>query len=214
MNVAMRMTKNPITIHPETTVYDAQSLMRREKIHRLPVVSKDHKLLGIVTEKDLIYASPSPATTLDVYEMSYLLSKLRVEEVMCTNVLTVTEDTPVEEAARIMADNNIGGLPVLTAGRLVGIITESDLFKIFIEMLGARQKGLRMTMVIPEKKGELATLAAAIASRGGNILSLATFLGEDADHVILTVKVEDLTLKDLEAAVLPSVDRIIDVREL
>ncbi len=212
MNVGNRMTHNPITVHPETPVYEAQSIMRREKIHRLPVLSKENHLVGIVTEKDLIYASPSPATTLDAYEMSYLLSKLKVAEVMCSNVLTVHEDTPVEEAARIMADNNIGGLPVVRDSHLVGIITESDLFKIFIEMFGAREKGLRATLVIPEKKGELASLAAAIASKGGNVISLATFLGEDSDHVIVTIKVNEIEKDAFEEAVKPFIDRIMDIR--
>ena len=212
MNVGNRMTHNPITVHPETPVYEAQSIMRREKIHRLPVLSKENHLVGIVTEKDLIYASPSPATTLDAYEMSYLLSKLKVAEVMCSNVLTVHEDTPVEEAARIMADNNIGGLPVVRDSHLVGIITESDLFKIFIEMFGAREKGLRATLVIPEKKGELASLAAAIASKGGNVISLATFLGEDSDHVIVTIKVNEIEKAAFEEAVKPFIDRIMDIR--
>lgn len=213
MNVGKRMTHNPITVNPDTPVYEAQSIMRREKIHRLPVVGRDRTLVGIVTEKDLIYASPSPATTLDVYEMSYLLSKLKVEEVMCSNVLTVQEDTPLEEAARIMADNNIGGLPVVKGGHPVGIITESDLFKTFIEMLGARERGIRATVVIPQKKGELASIAAAIAAKGGNILSLATFLGDDPDHVIMTIKVDQIDRQALEACIRPFIDSIMDIRE-
>jgi acetoin utilization protein AcuB len=107
------MTRNPITIPPDLSVPDAQAIMRREKIHRLPVLDKNGKLVGIVTASDLIHASAAPATSLDMYELHYLISKLKVETVMTKNPLTVTEDFPIEEAARFMADNNISGLPVL-----------------------------------------------------------------------------------------------------
>ncbi len=109
MTVGQRMIKNPITVTPETPVSDAQYMMRKEKVHRFPVIGKDGRMKGIVTEKDLLYATPSPATTLDVYEMNYLLSKLTVDEVMSTDVITVTEDTTVEEAARILVDNKACG---------------------------------------------------------------------------------------------------------
>lgn len=212
MTVGQRMTKNPITVKPETPVSEAQYLMRKEKVHRFPVVDRDLKLRGIVTEKDLLYATPSPATTLDVYEMSYLLSKLKVDEVMTTELVSVTEDTPIEEAARILVDNNIGGLPVLREGRLVGIITESDLFKVFLEMFASRQKGVRMTMVVPEERGELTKLSGAVSAIGGNIVALGTFLGEDASQTLLTMKVQDVTSEALAKAVTPLVKRIVDTR--
>ncbi len=212
MTVGQRMTKNPITVKPETPVSEAQYTMRKEKVHRFPVVDKDQKLKGIVTEKDLLYATPSPATTLDVYEMSYLLSKLKVDEVMSTDLVTVTEDTPIEEAAKVLVDNNIGGLPVLRDGKLVGIITESDLFKVFLEMFASREKGVRMTLVIPEERGELAKLAGAVSAVGGNILALGTFLGEDSSQTLLTMKVQDVDAETLRKAVLPVVKEIVDVR--
>jgi len=212
MTVGQRMTKNPITVKPDTPVSEAQYLMRKEKVHRFPVVDKDLKLKGIVTEKDLLYATPSPATTLDVYEMSYLLSKLKVDEVMTTELVSVTEDTPIEEAARVLVDNNIGGLPVLRDGKLVGIITESDLFKVFLEMFASRQKGVRMTMVVPEERGELAKLAGAVSSVGGNIVALGTFLGDDASQTLLTMKVQDVDAAALEKAVKPLVRKIVDTR--
>ena len=104
MLVKERMSRNPITIRPDITVTEAQAQMRRDKIHHLPVVDRDGRLVGIVTEKDLLYASPSPATTLSVFEMTSLLAKLTVDKVMTAKLLTVTEDVPLEEAARIMAD--------------------------------------------------------------------------------------------------------------
>jgi len=213
MNVGQRMTKNPVTVTPDISVPEAQAIMRREKIRRLPVLDKQGKLVGIVTSLDLIHASPSPATSLDMYELHYLLSKLKVEAVMTKNVITVTEDLPIEEAARIMADNNISGLPVMRNNILVGIITESDLFKLFIELFGARHKGVRLTVLLPERKGELADVAGAMAKIGGNIISLATFEGEDPTNSYCTLKVESVDKTSLVQAVTPLVERIVDIRE-
>ena len=153
MLVKERMTRNPIFIRPDTPVTEAQALMKREKIHHLPVLDKEEKLVGIVTEKDLLYASPSVATTLSVFEMTSLLAKLRVDKVMSRDVVSIAEDVPLEEAARIMADRRIGGLPIMRGKSLVGLITESDLFRIFIELFGARQKGVRVSVTMPNEKG-------------------------------------------------------------
>jgi acetoin utilization protein AcuB len=207
------MTHNPFTVFADTPMADAQALMRREHIHRLPVLSREKKLIGIVSEKDLLYASPSPATTLNVYEMSNLLSKLKVDKVMTKEVVTVEEDTLVEDAARLMVDRNIGGLPVLGDGNLVGIVTESDIFKLFIELFGTRRKGLRCTLLIPERVGELAALASAISERGGNIISVGTFPGEDPTNAIATLKVDQIEKEALLSACGPFVQEVLDVRE-
>lgn len=213
MNVGRCMTKNPVIIPPDLSVPDAQAIMRREKIHRLPVLDKNGKLVGIVTASDLMHASAAPATSLDMYELHYLISKLKVETVMTRNPLTVTEDFPIEEAARYMSDNNISGLPVLRGEVLVGIITESDLFRLFIGLLGARHTGVRLTVLIPEKRGELAEVAGAIAEAGGNILSLATFEGDDPTNSYCVMKVGGIAQQKLVDAVSPHVDRVVDVRE-
>jgi acetoin utilization protein AcuB len=213
MLVKERMTRNPITIRPDMPVTEAQALLKREKIHHLPVLDRDDRLVGIVTEKDLLYASPSPATTLSVYEMTSLLSKLKVEKVMTTKLITVTEEVPIEEAARIMADSSIGGLPVMRGRVLVGIITESDLFRVFIELFGARQKGLRLSFRVSNVKGTLATITAAIAAAGGNIIAMGTFLGEDPTRGLCTVKVDGIGREALLGAVKPLALSIDDVRE-
>ncbi len=213
MKVGQRMTRNPITITPDVTVPEAQAIMRREKIQRLPVVDNKGQLVGIVTSLDLIHASPSPATSLDIYEMHYLLSKLHDEKVMTKNVITVTEDLPIEEAARIMVDNKISGLPVMRGDILVGIITETDLFKLFIELFGARHKGIRLTILLPEKKGELAKVSNAITKCGGNIVSFAIFEGEDPSNGYCTLKVTGVDKATLLEAVTPAVEKIVDVRE-
>lgn len=193
MLVRERMTHHPVVVSPDTPISEALDLMRREKVRRLPVLDKAGRLVGIVLEKDLLYASPSPATSLSIYEMHYLLSKLTVAEVMSQDVITVDELTPLEEAARIMADNRISGLPVMRGDRLVGIITETDLFKVFLEMLGAREKGVRLTLRVPDEKGMLASITSAIAALGGDIVSLSTFWGEDLTRGLITVKVREQT---------------------
>ena len=213
MLVKERMSPNPITVRPDLPVPEAQVIMKREKIHHLPVVDRDGKLVGIVAEKDLLYASPSPATTLSVYEIASLLSKLAVEKVMSKKPVTVTEDVPLEEAARIMADQNIGGLPVMRGSTLVGIITESDLFRVFIELFGARQKGVRVSMVLPNERGELAKVTSAITKAGGNIIALGTFLADDTTQGRLTVKVEGLAKDKITEVLRPLAVRIEDIRD-
>lgn len=213
MKVGQRMTRNPITITPDVTVPEAQAIMRREKIKRLPVLDNKGKLVGIVTTLDLIHASPSPATSLDIYELHYLLSKLKVEKVMTRNVITVDEDLPIEETARIMADNGISGLPVMRGNVLIGIITETDLFKLFIELFGARHKGIRLTLLLPEKKGELAKVSNAITKAGGNIVSFATFEGEDPTNAYCAVKVTGVEKDALIQALTPVVEKVVDARE-
>jgi acetoin utilization protein AcuB len=212
MLVGERMTRNPLTTRPDTTVPEALEIMRREKVRRLPVIDRKGKLVGIVAEKDLLYASPSPATSLSVWEINTLLAKLTVAEVMEKRVITVTEDVFLEDAARIMADNKIGSLPVVRAGDLVGIITETDLFKIFVELFAARQKGVRLTMLIPAAKGQLAKITTQVAGIGGNILALGTFLGEDPTNALCTMKVEDVDKEELVEALQPLVERIIDAK--
>ena len=153
MLVGKRMTRNPITVKPDLPIAEALEWMRREKVRRFPVVDKAGKLVGIVTRPDLLYASPSPATSLNVWEVTYLLSQVKVADVMTKDVITIAEDCPLEEAARVMDDNKIGSLPVMRGDMVVGIVTESDLFKVFLEVFGARQKGMRLTALAPNFKG-------------------------------------------------------------
>ncbi len=214
MLVYERMSRHPITVTPDVPIDEALKLMRESKVRRLPVVDKKdkHKLVGIVSEKDLLYASPSPATSLSIYELHYLVSKIKVADVMTKDVITVGEYTPLEEAARIMVDHKIGGLPVVRNGTLVGIITETDLFKIFLELLGAREAGVRLTMLVPEQSGVLATITREIVEMGGNIVTLGTFLGEDPTNRLITVKVADVEQEKLVASMEALGMEIVDVR--
>lgn len=211
MFVGERMNRPVISVSPETTVNDALHLMRTEHIRRTPVVSHG-KLVGIVSMKDLLNASPSNATTLSVWELNYLLSKLKVEQIMTREVFTVSEDTPIEEAARIMADQRVGGLPVVRGGEVVGMITETDLFKIFLELMGARDAGVRCEVRILDEPGQLARLTGALGNAGGNIIALGTFAGESPGHSTVTFKVAGLTPDEVRAQIAPVVERVVDVR--
>jgi acetoin utilization protein AcuB len=195
------MSRHPVTVRDDVSITEALKVMRENQVRRLPVLDCEGRMVGIVSEKDLLYASPSPATSLSIYELHHMLTHLKVSELMTTEVRTVAPDVPLEEAARIMADNKLGGLPVMENGKLVGIITETDIFKVFLELLGAREKGLRLTIEIPERKGEIARLTTEIARLGGNILALGTFLGDDPTTGVVTVKIEDVPLEQIEAAI-------------
>lgn len=213
MLVGERMSHPIISIAPDMPVHDALNMFKRERIRRAPVV-KEGKLVGIVSNHDLLNASPSPATSLSVWEMNYLLSKLTVSEVMTKNVTTVTEDTPIEEAARIMADNKIGGLPVMRDSHVVGIITETDLFKIFLELMGAREKGVRVTALIEEKPGQLAKITEAIAKAGGNFVAFGQFSGEDPSTRLVTFKVAGIKKEEVKKAVADITKEIWDIRDI
>jgi acetoin utilization protein AcuB len=214
MLVRDRMSKHPITITEDFHIDEALKVMRDNKVRRLPVVDKDGRLVGIVSEMDLLYASPSPATSLSVYEIHYLMARITVQDVMTKEVISIEENTPLEEAARIMVDNKIGGLPVVRDGKLVGIITETDLFKIFLELLGAREKGVRLTLQVPNKKGVLASITSQIAQMGGDIISLGTFLGEDPTEGLLTVKVAEVPQDQLVEALETPERKLVDSREV
>jgi acetoin utilization protein AcuB len=206
------MRRNPVTVTEDVGVGEALRIMRENKIRRLPVLDRHGKLIGMVSEKDLLQASPSPATSLSIFELNYLLSKLTVKKVMGSPVITVDEQTPLEEAARIMADNRIGGLPVMRGDELVGIITETDLFKIFLEMLGAREAGVRLTLKVPDRRGLLADLTASIAGIGGNIISLGTFVGDEPGTALITVKVADVSEQALLESIAHIEAGVIDIR--
>jgi acetoin utilization protein AcuB len=214
MLVHERMTRNPVLCPPDLPVTEAFDLMKKERIRRIPVIDKHGKLVGIVSDKDLLRVTPSPATTLSAYELPYLLSKVKVSDVMTKKVITVIEDTPIEDAARIMVDNKIGGLPVINeTGAVVGIITETDIFKTFLELLGARKPGVRITMYVKDRRGELARMSKAVADVGGNIVATVEMPGSDSTNYEVLLKVTEASKEALVEALKPIVERIVDVRE-
>jgi acetoin utilization protein AcuB len=209
MLVRDKMSKYPVTTTPGASVPDALKVMQGSKVRQLPVVDAQGKLVGIVSLVDLFRVSPSPATSLTVWEIDYLLEKIKVESVMTKQVITVTEDTPLEEAGRILADNAISGLPVMRGGELVGIITESHLFSILMELFGARRAGTRVMAKMPFVKGGLARLAGAVAAAGGQFVSFGIHPSEDA----VTFKVQNVKKDKLMEAIKPFVSEVMDVRE-
>ncbi len=197
MLVIERMTAQPVVVTGDMTVKDALDTIQDRQVHHLPVLDSTDNLIGIVAEKDLLRARNDDL----------------LRDIMTRDVVTVTEYTALEEAARIMADRKISSLPVMRSGKLVGIVTETDLFQVFLELLGAREPGVRLTMLIPEEKGMLASLTAEIAHMGGNILALGTFRGEDPTNRMVTVKVEGVSREMLVAIMEALGMEIVDVRE-
>ncbi len=172
MRIRDVMTKNPITVDSETLVLDAQKIMKENNIRRLPVVDKGN-LVGIVTQHDLLQASPSPATSLSIHELNYLLAKMKVKEVMKKNPFTLTPDTPFEEALRIGQDKKIGSFPVMEKGKLIGIITESDTVRFLTRALGLREEGSRVTIEgLGGKFGDLEKIIAIANQHQTIILSM------------------------------------------
>jgi len=207
------MRRPVITVRAEMPIQEALKLMHTEHIRRVPVVDARGRLVGLVSEMDLLKASPSEATSLSIWEVHYLLSKITVERVMTREVITVTEQTPIEEAARIMADNEIGGLPVMRGRELVGIVTETDLFRVFLELLGAREAGIRLAALVANRPGELAKLTSAVYQAGGNFLALVTSLGDSTENRLVTAKIEGIDLSDLRRIVEPLVQKVVDLRQ-
>jgi len=204
------MSHPVFTVQPNTPITKAHELMASEKIHRVPVV-KNGKLVGIITENDILRAYPSSVTTLAVWEITSLLEKISVKDIMSKQVRTVEEDTPIEEAARIMVDNDISSLPVMRGEELVGIITDTGLFRIMLEMLGARRPGVRFSALVADQPGQLARLTKAIYESGGDITALSTFEGDSSANVMIAVKVDRMDQKTLQQLIEPIVISLLDI---
>lgn len=214
MLIKNRMSHPVITVEPEVPIMEALNLMRSKNIRRMPVVDKQGKLIGIVSDKDLLNAGPSNATSLSVWEINYLVGKIKIKDVMTRSVLTVSGETPIEEAARMMVDNKVGGLPVMNDDQLVGVITESDLFKVLLELMGARETAVRLTAVIRDLPGELEKLTHAIAQAGGSFLSFGQFNGDDDANRMVTFKVSGMDETTTRQLIAPLVVEITDLRTI
>lgn len=176
MFVSNRMTANPITIDADATIVEAAELMKTHKFRRLPIMEKG-KLVGIVTDRDLREVAPSSATTLSVYELNYLLAKMKVRDIMKKNVITVLPTATIEQAALILYKEKIGGLVVVdTAGEVVGLITETDIFKTFVDAMGITcGRTTRITIDINDQVGVLSEVTAVFKDLNTNITSLVLY---------------------------------------
>ena len=202
MFVKDQMTVNPVTVTSATTIADAAELMKKHRFRRLPVVDIG-KLVGIVTDRDLRKASPSSATTLSVHEADYLLSKALIKDIMTKKVLSIGSEATIEEAALVMYNNRIGGVPVVDKNQdVVGIITETDIFKCLVDIMGLPSGTTRVTIRVPDKAGVITEITGIYADLGINITSMASYTLPDGSGVEVIrgdVKdVEELT-KRIEA---------------
>jgi len=215
MLVKDRMTPDPIRGHPDMPVTEAQALMQEHNVRHLPIVDGEGKLVGLITQRSLLRALPSDVSHFSRFEVSYVLGKIKVRNVMVKDVVTIDEGTPIEEAARIMADRKIGCLPVMRDGQLVGIITDSDLFTIMVDLLGARRAGVRMTVLQPDRPGEIARLSTAIAREGGNLTVMVGYPGAEPGTWTSLFKVNNL-LRDEVVEIVSKLEdiQIQDVREM
>jgi acetoin utilization protein AcuB len=217
-----RMTPQPlVTVTPDTPVMNAQRLMQDHNIRHMPVVIDQDHLVGLLTRETMLQAVPWSAASLSTVETQYILSKVTVGKVMIRDVLYITEDVAVEEAARIMVDRKIGCLPVVREGTLVGIITDIDLLSTTMEMLGARRPGLRLTVLVPYRVGQIARLASAIADIGGNLTAFGTWESEAIppatvpEQMGIVLRVERISREELISTVQKLAEiEILDVREV
>ena len=215
MLVRELMIPKPAVVTPETTLPEALKLMQEKKVHRMPVVDPHGGMLGIISLTDLHNAAPSSATLLSFWEIPSLLAKITVEMLMTREVMTSTEETTVEEAARTMADRNIGCLPVMRGSSVVGMVNQADILRAFMEMLGGRRKGVRIWATTADEKGTVARITSAITAVSGDIVGLGFHEVRDIRGVRweITLKVQDVAQDTLVAALKPHVLELLDVRE-
>ena len=187
MYVKSRMSANPYTIEADAPINEVIELMREKNLKRVPVVRGD-KVVGMLTNSDIQKVSPTKATTLSIYEMNYLLSKTLVSDAMSKEVISVSPDDLLEEAALLMRDNRVGTLAVVKDDALVGIITESDIFDAFIDLLGFRNPGSRIAVDAADVPGALASIGGIFNSQNANITHIVAYRGSGgrSDVVIRT----------------------------
>lgn len=188
MFVRQFMTSQVFTVSPDESIADTLTLMREKKIDRLPVLEKG-KLVGFVTDGDLREVSPSPATTLSIFELNYLIAKTPIREVAIKKVVTCHPDTQIEEAALIMREHKIGGLPVIEDGKLVGIITGYDILDAFLDIMGSRSPGERLVIEAKDKTGLLLDIASTIKHFEVDVTSFAFYHLKD-NHIQFLVRLK------------------------
>ena len=211
MTVSKNMTINPVTTTPDMGVFEAFELMKSEGVQRLPVLDGDGNLVGIISEKNITSAAADKEVS--IVEFALLLSKIKVGDVMTKEVITVSVDDPVEMAARKMSDNDISILPVVdNNGKLVGVVSRSDLFRLLLELFGTRHYGIRVTFRIKDQKGVIAKLAIALEKIGANIFSIGN-LDSDQGYSTIIMKINGVEESLIKDALTPLVDGNLDIRE-
>lgn len=199
MFVKNKMVANPFTISPEQTIPDAHEIMMEHGIKRLPVL-KNGKLVGVVSREDIERYSPSKATTLSVGEITYLLAKTKISSIMSKELVTITPDALLEEAVVLMRDNDVNFLPVVEGEKLVGIITVSAIFDAFIELLGFREPGTRLTIETVDEPGIMSSLTKVIADFGANITHVAVYRGSNGKSAVV-LGINSLNTESIEKSI-------------
>ncbi|MBI5576079.1 MAG: CBS domain-containing protein [Deltaproteobacteria bacterium] len=200
MNVSKRMMRNPVYVDENDSMKKAMDLLKEREIRHLPVLKDGDKLVGIVSERDIKLASPSPATALEIREIYYLLDKVKVKQIMTRRPYTVSSSAPIEEAALIMREKKIGCLPVVEEGRLVGILTETDILDAFIESMGVSGPGYRVELSLPNRPGMLYDVLKLMKDFDANIVSVATAAHDDPEKKVLILRLESKNYKVLKSA--------------
>lgn len=201
MYVHERMTRRPTVVLPDYSVSKAYQLMTEGRFSQLPVVDSDNKLIGLVTEKLLAEINPSSATSLSVYEINYLLSKTKVNDIMKTGVFKIDKDALLEDAALIMKENRISSLPVTDGEYLVGIITRTDIFRAFIDIMGVKAPGTRVAITAVDKTGVFAEITNIFASYGIDIRNISNFNENGKLEMVVKVRSFDVdkAVEDIKA---------------
>jgi len=192
MRVRERMTPHPITTTVDTPVIEATQLIEDNHFRRLAVMDDKGNLVGIITDRDLQKALPSSATSLSAHEINYILMKTKVGDIMPKKkLITIDADELLEEAALLMRNHKIGAIPVTSNGKLVGIITETNIFDAFIDIMGLREPGYRLTVRMDgNPKGMLGKVATIISQEDGNISHVATQVAKDQSVIVLRISPE------------------------
>jgi acetoin utilization protein AcuB len=201
MNVAKRMKRNPVFVDEADSMKKAMDLLKEHEIRHLPVLKDGERLVGILSERDIKQASPSPATALEIREIYYLLDKVKVKQIMTRRPYTVSSSAPIEEAALILREKKIGCLPVVDDGKLVGILTETDIIDSFVESMGVNGPGYRIEVALPNKPGMLFEVLKLLKDFDVNIVSVATATHDDPGRKVFVLRIEARNYKVVKAAI-------------
>jgi acetoin utilization protein AcuB len=194
MRIRDFMSTNVVAVDENTSLHDARKIMDAHKIRRLPVMKKD-KLVGLVTERMLLEASPSPATALSIHELHYLLAKMTVKDIMVKKPYTISPDMPPEEALQLGQEMGYGGFPVVEEGRLVGVVTESDIVRLMTRVLGVTKKGKRITINASNEFGNMQRIMQILDKHKAVLLSLMSLKEPEEKDWLIVLRVES---KDAE----------------
>lgn len=213
MTIERRMTLNPIVAHVTDTAYATLKLMKNEGVQKVPVLDDEGNLKGVITEKDILTATLSEEKGVSLLEMVYKISNLTLDKLMTSDVVSISPSTDIEEVARIMVTQGISFLPVCKDGKLVGLVSKSDMFKIMMELFGARHYGTRISFCVVDRIGALAEISRTLYENNISIISLCTFSDEDPEKVIVTLKVRGSSIKELKELLSPYTAGFVDLGE-